>query len=160
MTTTGFVGKSLATNLLASIRSTANYTFHFTFIIKAKRIITSSRTFTSSKTNKILGWLGTKTKCAWMNENIYGIDDKHTDDDGSIHTFILINDNDIKTFDDDKTEMITRNNGSSSWGGNVVIGIPIQNNSLGATDQFYKVMCFDKVLSKYQIEDIHDSLLA
>jgi len=162
LTISGTVGRDMQFGLTSRITSTASYTTKFTFFIKAKKTSTRpGRIFTSSTGNIFLGWWDVYRRCAWMNENFFGVNNNRLSDDGTRHTYILTNDEDTKNFYSEKDSVVAASTlGDSSWNGNIVIGQPISPSTENSEYLVYEAIGFNKVLLETQIFDIYDTIFA
>lgn len=159
LTIKGTITTELNFDKTNSLISKSSYGTTFTFFVKGKKT-SNGRLFTSTSGNKLLGWWNNKMKCAWLEGNIYGVSDNQTTNDSEIHTYILVNDNDAKKFYEEKTLVISTNDGNDTWDGQVVIGRPEKYSDEVAEGQIYEVICFDKVLTETEIFYIYDQILA
>ena len=148
-------------NTRNSLISSASFANNFTFFLKARHYYNASsgRFFTSSTGNKLLGWWGGKIKCAWIEENIWGVDSNRTPADFVFRTYILISDGDNKKFYDEKS-LVTEVTNTNGWDGNVVIGRPSTTPSEAAAGYVSEVLCLDRALTKTEMEEIYDNIFA
>ena len=141
--------------------STATYDTRFTFVIKAKKITpgASARAFTSSAGNRLFGWWAERQRCLWMEGNIIGVSNHAVGADARVHTYMLVANNDLKAFYENKDTIVSSTAGDPSWAGSVVVGRSTTHPVESSIFQIYEAIAFNKVLTETELFDLHDKVL-
>ena len=94
-----------------------------------------------------------------MEGNIIGIANHAVSADAGIHVFMLVANNDLKAFYENKDTIVSSTAGDPSWGGSVVIGQSTTHSNESSTFQIYEAIAFNKVLTETELFDLHDRIL-
>jgi hypothetical protein len=151
----GIEGSNNYFNLNASttgqyISSLHSFAATYTFIGIAKRInpsATNGRVFTSNTGNKLFGWHGTHMRCAWHDEEVYGMSSNITNADSNIHMFTYRVDSDYRQFYDGEYEICHTSNGANSDWGQLLVGSTLTYSVESANAYTYEILGFDTRLS-------------
>ena len=155
MKVTNIVNSDLKFSFTSRIQSTVTFGNKFTFIIKARKMSkrASGCLFAADRGYKCFGWMGAYIKSLYMDSEVYGITRNKTMDDLKVHTYMLVANNDLKAFYDEKNIVETTKIGADTLG-KIVLGKPI----FASVFQVYECIGFDKVLTESELFDLYDKI--